>query len=429
MLYGIMRIFRSQFWGDDPQTPEKEGFDIQEQYTIKVWDAQEGKEVFVDVEYSSGHPYFTVDGISVISKFDNHKTLKIPLRKGWSMISSNIIPKDTDIDIVMSQVVDNMEFMKNEEGEVYYPDEAINSIENWEIELGYQIYMNNKDSLYVSGVKAVPAIHTKSMQALQWYIISYIPQNAMPIATALDYIDSCIVMVKNTDGFVYYPDYGINEIGNMNPTEGYKIILDCDTTLVYPDSGIPKTGKDKNIDKTLSNSELRYIEFERQRTGNTAVVVVRSDELQSGDEIAALTQDGTICGASVYNGKEAVLVLQGDNEQTSLKEGAWENEIIFFKKYDKNGETALRSVTSKNTITGNSINNLIYFEDAILETEVKIDQMNSVKEAQNEIKISPQPAGNYLTIEAGFSIDKVAVVNLKGDVLQLQKIQWCELYC
>ena len=47
-------------------------------------------------------------------------------------------------------------------------------------------------------------------------------------------ISSNITMVKNSNGLVYWPIYGINNLGNMNPGEGYQIKMLAADTLLYP---------------------------------------------------------------------------------------------------------------------------------------------------------------------------------------------------
>ena len=41
-------------------------------------------------------------------------------------------------------------------------------------------------------------------------------------------------MAKSGGGLVYWPLYGINNIGNMNPGEGYQIKMLAADTLLYP---------------------------------------------------------------------------------------------------------------------------------------------------------------------------------------------------
>jgi hypothetical protein len=50
----------------------------------------------------------------------------------------------------------------------------------------------------------------------------------------LSSIDLNIEIVKNGLGQVYYPQYGVNLIGNMNTGEGYQVKMNLADTLYYP---------------------------------------------------------------------------------------------------------------------------------------------------------------------------------------------------
>ncbi|MBT7145208.1 MAG: hypothetical protein HN894_17940, partial [Bacteroidetes bacterium] len=67
-----------------------------------------------------------------------------------------------------------------------------------------------------------------------WNIIGYLRQNSGVISTMLNDISQNIVMVKNGNGLIYWPTYGIDNIGNMNPGEGYQIKMLAADTLLYP---------------------------------------------------------------------------------------------------------------------------------------------------------------------------------------------------
>lgn len=408
-------------WGDNPQTADKDGMNNNEQYIIKVWNAQTGEEIFVDVEYSSGFDYFTEDGISIISKFDNHKDLMIVLKEGWSMISSNIVPKDTDIEIVLDEVIENMEFMKDEEANVFYPKESLFSLNTWKIELGYQIFMNQSDTLRISGVKAVPSNHPKFLQSKRWYIVSYLPQAAMSADIALQSLDTNLLMIKNSEGEIYYPDFGINLIGEMIPSKGYKIITCYDDTLRYPatSESVPKVHKTK--DYFQSDNNYKYVNFEKPESGINAVIGIQSDEFKDGDEIAAYTLNGVLCGVSKVNNGKAGIVIWGDDIKTHRKDGAESLERLDFKLIDENGTKDIILNNIVNVLSGKEISNVIFFEDAIFSADAKIGTVNSVNELSKQIRIHPQPASNFVTIEADFNITKVALMSIKGEVIQLKK--------
>ena len=56
----------------------------------------------------------------------------------------------------------------------------------------------------------------------------------MAPVTALESIQNKFIIIKNSNGDVYWPDFGIDNIINMQPGQGYYICMNEDGELVYP---------------------------------------------------------------------------------------------------------------------------------------------------------------------------------------------------
>ncbi len=159
----------------------------------------------------------------------------IPLAAGWSMISSNVMPSDADLDSLLLDISSNMMLLKNSVGQIYWPDFGIDNIGSWDILAGYQIYMNSADSLIISGTQ-VEANQTPLELVEGYNLISYLPLTALPIEYALNGVSDALLLVKNGDGDLYWPDFGINQIGDMQPGEGYLIYMTGARSLTYPEN-------------------------------------------------------------------------------------------------------------------------------------------------------------------------------------------------
>jgi hypothetical protein len=48
-----------------------------------------------------------------------------------------------------------------------------------------------------------------------------------------DFADSKIIIVKNGPGQVYWPQFGVNTIGNMVPGQGYQVRMSESDTLTF----------------------------------------------------------------------------------------------------------------------------------------------------------------------------------------------------
>jgi hypothetical protein len=226
-------------WGDDSETQIKDGFDENETYTVKVWDGQAGKEYEATVTFSQGNSYFTDDGFSVIGSLSAITPFihDIPLSQGWNLISTYVQPENPALEDVYSDIEQSTVIVKNNFGQIYYPEFEINDIGNWDVKQGYQVYMSQADTLTISGIKVVPETTEIALSA-GWNMLAYLRDNAMDIEIALASLvaDNKLVIAKDNMGNVFYPAFEINNIGNMLPGQGYQIYMISGGTLVYPEN-------------------------------------------------------------------------------------------------------------------------------------------------------------------------------------------------
>lgn len=164
-------------------------------------------------------------------------TLNILLLSGWNMISTYIEPENAALENIFSKIFENTVIVKNNLGQIYFPEFDINDIGNWDIMQGYQVYMSKAKTLTISGYKIIPEATQISLSA-GWNIIAYLRDNPMDIETALaPLVDKeKLVIAKDNMGNVYYPAFEINMIGDMMPGQGYQIYLLSSTSLTYQEN-------------------------------------------------------------------------------------------------------------------------------------------------------------------------------------------------
>ncbi|MEA3445250.1 MAG: hypothetical protein U9R19_11060, partial [Bacteroidota bacterium] len=156
----------------------------------------------------------------------------ISLPQGWSIISTYIDPVDPNVELVMSSLMPNLIIAKNGSGNVYWPLYSLNGIGNIIIGEGYQIHMTSLDILEVLGTEIVPE-NTPFPISQGWSIIGYLRNSPAPADSLLAPIVNYIVIVKNSNGMIYWPIFGLNNIGNMNPGEGYQIKMVAPVNFTY----------------------------------------------------------------------------------------------------------------------------------------------------------------------------------------------------
>lgn len=221
-------------WGNDYNTPAKDGFNSGENYTFKIWDSETDEEYIVNARFSSGPRSFTLNSTSVVETMPAiWDTLTIPISVGWNSISSYCMPEYALMDSVFSKYFNQVLIVKNGKGKIFVPQYDINTIGDLNIKDGYNLYSIANFDLKIAGIFVNPEEETISLTS-GWNFISYTRQTAMPIATAYAPIVSKLLIAKNGKGKLYVPQYNINTILNLMPGEGYQLYLTQPANLTYP---------------------------------------------------------------------------------------------------------------------------------------------------------------------------------------------------
>ncbi|PKL85628.1 MAG: hypothetical protein CVV22_06910 [Ignavibacteriae bacterium HGW-Ignavibacteriae-1] len=188
-----------------------------------------GKIQNVDNIIGSGFWYTigkTADGMHIIY-----------LNLGWNLISTYVEPEIAALENIFSEIEGSTVIVKNNSGQIYYPEFDINDIGNWDVKQAYQVYMSKAEMLTIPGEKVVPET-TEITLSTGWNMLAYLRDNALDIEIALASLvaDDKLVIAKDNMGNVFYPAFDINMIGNMLPGQGYQIYLISGATLTYPEN-------------------------------------------------------------------------------------------------------------------------------------------------------------------------------------------------
>jgi hypothetical protein len=226
-------------WGDDTQTPELDGFLEGDEIEFLIWDYSKDKMYIVtDVVFS-----FTSHGLDTFKAGESYvvailntalrQIQRIALSAGWNMISSYLEPEYPQLETLLADIESNMVIMKNGAGEVYWPEQSVNDIGDWNVRDGYKVYMKSSATLRISGAAVQPEQTPLNLPA-GWSTIAYLRDAPLPVDQALSAISSQLVLAKNGYGEVYWPAYSVNQIGEMQPDEAYQVYLSEAGVLVYP---------------------------------------------------------------------------------------------------------------------------------------------------------------------------------------------------
>jgi len=155
------------------------------------------------------------------------------LGKGWNSVSLLVQPKDSSMAKVLASVLPEIVVVKNDAGKIFSPRYEIDAIKSWKTSEAYLIYCEASSTLSVNGEAISPELQPVQLDK-GWNLVPYFRSGAMPVNEALGSVASNVILVKDTAGRVYYPALGIDDIGELQPGQGYYILATEETTLVYP---------------------------------------------------------------------------------------------------------------------------------------------------------------------------------------------------
>ncbi|MBN1352654.1 SBBP repeat-containing protein [candidate division KSB1 bacterium] len=405
-------------WGDDDQTTAVDGLKPNEELKYRVYRSGVAKEwITVKVAYSVGTGLYSTNAFMVLSKFDvsEQVCLALDFKKGWNIFSINFTPIDPNISAVMAPIVSKLVIVKNSSGKTFIPAYGINDVGNMQFDNGYQANVTEAVALNICG-KAIEPTTPISLPA-GWNIISYLPPVPINIATALSTITSKLVIAKNNEGKTYIPSFGINDIGNMLPGQGYQVYVSSAATLIYPASPLSKTA---NEHVEIEPEHFRFI----ASTGENATVVMPtminpqfSDGrlLEQGDEIGVFTRANLCCGAMVWDGTNKAITLWGNNNQTPDVDGFRAGDTLHFRVWNKsaNLESSARVAfqTGQPVVYQTNGFSVLTQLIAAFPTDSRANISLAIPDEFHLLQNYPNPFNPSTTIE--FALPKAAFVTLK----------------
>ncbi len=223
---------------------------------------------------------FDGDGFDNLTEFkqgssltdpDDHPSAivqKIELSQGYQIISLYIQPENSDVSKIMTDVLDNLEFMKDSKGNMLRKIGAswINNIGDWKESAGYLVKMRNADTLSVQGSN-ITEIQPVSLTT-GYQFVGYLCYNASDISAAFETLKPDLGFVKDSNGNMLrkIASEWIDNIGTLQAGQGYLLKMNAGRDWVYSclSSG---TGGGNRRDSKHSERDARSSHFS-ELTGN-----------------------------------------------------------------------------------------------------------------------------------------------------------------
>ncbi len=221
-------------YGDDPTTPEKDGFATGERLRWRLFDCNASQEYSAFAVYNPAMPCQGKFGdfcLSEIQSLHAGYTAVYQLKAGWNSISSHIVPYDPAVENMFASEAGKLIILKNLTS-VYWPDAGVNTIGDWDNGSGYAVKVSEDFDLEVSGTEFAPASLTLSPGWHYLPVLSSCPVSADELFSAHA---SNIVIVQELIGTkVWWPQMGVHTLQTLEPGKAYKIKVSQSVTLDFP---------------------------------------------------------------------------------------------------------------------------------------------------------------------------------------------------
>ncbi|MCF8372074.1 MAG: T9SS type A sorting domain-containing protein [Bacteroidales bacterium] len=408
-------------WGDDFVTTEKDGFYSGESFTFVIWQASTATTFMAIADYMpqplmpNQGDYF-VNGLSGIVSLNSTSTdyQYINLPQGWSYFSTYIDLFEPGIDSLFSNIVSNVYIAKDGDGFTFWPQWGLNTIGDLVIGKGYQVKMVSAQTLVAEGVAVQPQLTPVTIPT-GWSMLGYLRQTPASIATMLSPVVSNVVIVKDSNGLTYWPQWGLNTIGDMDPGEGFPIKMTAAVQLIYPANSV------QSKSNPVTNLSTKHFKDARN-TGSNMTLGIPLEAWgkipEFGDEVGIFNMQDQLVGASVFEGRFMAVTLWGSDQHDPSVFGIEEGEAYTAKiwnsiekeerniefeafsegssSYENNGIAIL----SKMSITGRSLGGI------------------------SAIKVYPNPTNSFAQISLSAyenTIAEMVLYNSNGEQVLQQK--------
>ncbi len=155
----------------------------------------------------------------------------IPLVAGWNGLSSFILPENSSLETMFSDILDKIVIVQNEDG-FFFPNQNINTLGNWNPEKGYQIKMLNNLDLDIVGTSNT-GISINLNQG--WNLIPVPSSQQVAVADVIGEISQKVIIIKESTGDqVYWPVVNIITLQNLQPGKSYLIKVTEPVTITFP---------------------------------------------------------------------------------------------------------------------------------------------------------------------------------------------------
>lgn len=401
-------------YGDDPLTPEKDGFAPGEAFKWRLYSCSGDKDYGASVTYDPNMPNqgaFANSGSSKLTSLNVYIIQQYAFNQGWNSISSYVIPVNPTVESMFANLGSNFTILRNLD-KMYWPSEGINTIGNWNNNSGYVTKVTGAVNFSINGNEMAAG---NLNLPVGW---SYMPSLATCAVNITDLfignLNNIVIIQELIGTRVFWPAFQIYTLQTLQPGKAYSIKLANQVSITFPacsslKSAIQPPASDNQFESAWgvinANPSSQLIVFLEGSLGN----------FSSGDMIGAFDHEGNPFGYAIIEdvGQNLSMTVFGDDVTTENIDGFANQEPLSFKLMKAaNGEvinldieySAMLENTTGTFISGSFA--------AVSNVKAGVTGINSTLSA---IRIYPNPASDMLNITGIEAPTKVSIYNVFGE--------------
>ena len=319
----------------------------------------------------------------------------IALRSSWNMVSTYIKANNNSCDSVFSEILENIMIVKDENENFFSPDSSNNTLDSIVVTEGYKIKTLAACTLRITGVACLPESNEVVADS-GWSLIGYTRRTTDSIMYMMKPFIEDVDIVKNQDGYVYWPGYQVDQILIQQAGHGYEFNAKDDLSFYYPALYLKYNVFDSYQPKKLLQPNHFVVKEKTDNSMGLGIPLAAWDKIpEPGDEIGVFDAKGNLVGSTVFRNANLGITVWGHDKSSQQKRGLFNNENFTIRLFSAStGKEEKLMVEKWEQGDSQYSNNKLSIAEEI--TRVKED-----RHLYNQLELYtpyPNPANKELTI-------------------------------
>lgn len=335
----------------------------------------------------------------------------INLQPGWAGISSFVEPENPLLSDMFAPIADQFTLLQNDQGNLFWPEQDINTLQVWDPSQGYLINMQQDVLLAIQGVLIEnPVVFFDE----GWSYVPVLVPEPYPADQLFNSVEG-FVMAKDIAGpGVYWPEYEINTMGELMPGKAYNAYSLQPGEAIY--EFIPA---EKAMDATPaehSDPVTPWNPVDYAPNSHTVVFNIYESGFEKGDVIGAFTGNNWCAGSTEVKDPNSgfALAVNAADPKGEAAAGFKTGETIRFKVY----RPATQEIFELSPKYNPEMNNGNFAPNGMSEVNsLKLSAAGMVPHGLQDVKLYPNPNKGSFTIESENEVVEVSVFNAFGEVI------------